>query len=213
VGRHPARAVGADDLGYPRSIGRNIEMKIPINLASRPFRRDRAMLVASAAVSVALVATLGALISLALTDRARQADVRREVDLLNRHARAVESQQARLDGVLRRPEDAEVLERSLFLNTLLLRKGVSWTRIFADLEKIVPYNVRIIQVHPSIDALDQVTLDMVVGSESPQPFIELLKGLEASPLFGAVFDHSSLPPTQAEPLYRYHVSVNYAQKL
>ena len=35
-------------LGYLRSIARRtIEMKIPINLASQPFRRDRAMLVAS----------------------------------------------------------------------------------------------------------------------------------------------------------------------
>jgi type IV pilus assembly protein PilN len=188
-------------------------MKISINLASQPFRRDRAMLVASVAVSVLLVATLGALISLALADRAQLADVRHEVELLNRQARTVAGQQARLDAVLHRPENAEVLERSLFLNTLLLRKGVSWTRIFADLEKIVPYNVRIIQVHPSIDGMDQVTLDMTVGAETPQPFIELLKALEESPLFGSVFDHSSLPPTQAEPLYRYHVSVNYAQKL
>ena len=188
-------------------------MKIPINLASQPFRRARAVLVASIAVCVVLMAALGALISLGLADRAQLADVRHEVDLLNRQVRSVQSDQARLDAVLRRPENAEVLERSLFLNTLLLRKGVSWTRIFGDLEKIVPYNVRIIQVHPSIDGQDQVTLDMTVGAESPQPFIELLKALEESPLFGSVFDHSSLPPTQAEPLYRYHVSVNYAQKL
>ena len=33
-------------------------MKIPINLASEPFRRDRAMLVASAAVGILLVASL-----------------------------------------------------------------------------------------------------------------------------------------------------------
>ena len=34
-------------------------MKIPINLASQPFRRDRAMLVASIAVSLLLAGTLG----------------------------------------------------------------------------------------------------------------------------------------------------------
>jgi hypothetical protein len=188
-------------------------MKIPLNLASQPFRRDRVMVVTSIAASVLLVTTLGVLISLIFQNRARLADARHEVDALNRQARSVQADQARLDAVLRRPENAEVLERSVFLNTLLLRKGVSWTRIFADLEKIVPYNVRILQVHPSINGQDQVTLDMVVGAETPQPFIELLKALEESPLFGSVFDHSSLPPTQAEPLYRYHVSVNYAQKL
>jgi hypothetical protein len=188
-------------------------MRIPINLASRPFRRDRAMLVASAAVSLLLAATLGALIFLALADRAQLADVRRDVDQLNRQIRRSQVEQARFDTILHKPENAEVLERSLFLNTLLIRKGVSWTRVFSDLEKVVPYNVRIIQIHPSINAQDQVTLDMTLGAEAPLQFIEFLKALEESPLFGSVFDHNSLPPSQAEPLYRYHVSVNYAQKL
>ena len=43
-------------------------MRIPINLASQPFRRDRAMLVASIAVSVVLCVTLAVLISLARAD-------------------------------------------------------------------------------------------------------------------------------------------------
>ena len=48
------------------------------------------------------------------------------------------AEQAQLDAVLRKPENAEVLERSVFLNALLVRKGISWTRIFADLEKVLP---------------------------------------------------------------------------
>ena len=79
-------------------------MKIPINLASQPFRRDRALLVASIAVSVLLVATLGVLISLALSDRAQLADVRHEVDLLNRQVRSVQTQQARLDACCAGPK-------------------------------------------------------------------------------------------------------------
>lgn len=188
-------------------------MNVPINLASRPFRRDRAFLAASGALCVALLATLCLFLSLASRGRAQLAGVRREINTYDRQAQAVEADQGRLDAKLRRPENAYVLERSLFLNTLLLRKGVSWTRILADLEKILPHETRIIEVHPSINGLDQVTLDMVVGAETPKPFIELLKALEESPLFGSVFDHSSLPPTQSEPLYRYRVSVKYAQAL
>jgi hypothetical protein len=32
-------------------------------------------------------------------------------------------------------------------------------------------------------------------------------------VFGATAVHSSLPPAQTEPLFRYRISVNYAQKL
>ena len=40
-------------------------MRIPINIASQPFRRDRAMMVASALVALLLAATLSALVLLA----------------------------------------------------------------------------------------------------------------------------------------------------
>jgi type IV pilus assembly protein PilN len=188
-------------------------MKIPINLASQPFRRDRAVLAASVAVSLILVGTLGGLVAMIMADRAQLADVRNDVDRLNRQIRAATADQGRLDAVLRKPENAEVLERSVFLNALLYRKGISWTRIFADLEKTVPYNVKVLAIRPSVNSQNQVLLDMTVGADSPEPVIQLYRALEESPLFGSVVEHSSLPPTQSDPLYRYRMTVIYAQKL
>jgi type IV pilus assembly protein PilN len=188
-------------------------MKIPINLASQPFRRDRAMLAASIAVSLMLVGTLGALISLVMADRVLLADVRSDVDGLNRQIRAATAEQERLDAVLRKPENAEVLERSVFLNALLYRKGISWTRIFADLEKTIPYNVKVLAIRPSVNSDNQVMLDMTVGADSPEPVIQLYKALEESPLFSSVMVHNYLPPSQSDPLYRYRMTVIYAQKL
>jgi len=188
-------------------------MRIPINLASQPFRRDRAVLAASGAVGLMLVALLVFLISLNRLQSGQVVDTRKEIAQLEKQIRSISAEQARLDAVLRQPENAEVLERSLFLNALLYRKGISWTRIFADLEKVVPYNVRIMSIRPTVNAQNQISLDMTIGTESPQPAIELLKSLETSPLFGAANLHSSLPPTQTDKLWRYRVSVNYAQKL
>src|SRR5690349_8264257 len=105
-----------------RSRG-TIKMKIPINLASQPFRRDRAMLVASVLVSLLLVGTLGVLISLARADNAQLADLRAEVKHVRSQLQAAGQKQQGLDSVLRQPQNAEVLERSVFLNTLLYRKG------------------------------------------------------------------------------------------
>jgi Tfp pilus assembly protein PilN len=188
-------------------------MKIPINLASQPFRRDRPMIVGSVVVGLLLAGTLGVLVWLAMLDRTQMADTRGSIDRLDQQIRKVSAEQTRLEAVLREPANAELLERSLFLNALLLRKGISWTRIFADLEKTLPHNVRLISVRPSVNAQNQISLDMNVGSESPEAVIELLKAFESSPLFGSVYQHNSLPPSQNEPLYRYRVSVNYAQKL
>src|SRR6202050_2181627 len=125
-------------------------MRIPINLASQPFRRDRAVLVASGALSVVLIVLLVFLLSLNSLESGQVAETRKEIARLETQIRAVTAQQTRQDAILRKPENAEVLERSLFLNALLYRKGISWTRIFEDLEKVVPYNVRIMTIRPTV---------------------------------------------------------------
>jgi len=188
-------------------------MRITINLASQPFRRDRAVLVASAAVGLLLMAGLGTLISLAMTDREQMKDLRAQVSRLKSQVQAVIGQQQGLDGVLHQPQNAEVLERSIFLNTLLYRKGISWTKILADLEKTMPAKVRVLNIRPYVVGRNQITLDMLVGAESGEPVIELYKALERSELFGAVTPQTMIPPSQSEPLYRYRFTVNYAQKL
>ena len=191
-----------------------MSVRIPINLATEPFRKDRMMTVASAVCSVLLTGLLAALIYLIAAERGRASETRAAVEKLNAEVRTMAAQQAKLDGVLRRPDNASVLERSLLLNTLVDRKSVSWTRIFADLEQVLPPNVRVIQVRlPQINARNEVLLDMVVGAQGPGPVIEFLRHLQASPRFGPATVHNSAAPTDNEPLYRYRVSVNYAQKL
>jgi len=189
-------------------------VKIPINLASDPFRRDRPVLVATGVGAALLGVLLCGLVYLIVADRTRLGDTRARVITLNRELATISAEQTRLDATLRQPANASVLERSLLLNTLVERKSVSWTKIFADLEAVMPLNVRLIQVRlPQINSRNEVLLDMVVGSQSPEPVITFLKQLQASPRFGPATVHNSAPPTDNEPLYRYRVSVNYAQKL
>ena len=190
-----------------------MSMKFPVNLATQPFRRDRPILVASAAVAVVMVGSLILLISLAIADHRRSADTRRVITRLDRQLEQKATEQARLDAVLRRPENAEVLERSLFLNALLYHKGISWTRVFEDLEKILPPNVRLINIRPQVVSENQVYLEMTVAADSPAPVVEMLTRFETSEVFGATTVYSSVPPSQSDPSFRYRVSVNYAQKL
>jgi type IV pilus assembly protein PilN len=188
-------------------------MKIPINLASQPFRRDRAMLAASLAVCLLLSVTLGGLAMLIASGRAQMADVRLDIGRLNRQVRLLNAEQAGLDAVLNKPENADVLLQSSLLNTLLYRKGISWTRIFSDLEKVVPYNVKIATIRPSIDAQNHVTLTMLVDTQTPAAYLQLVMALENSPLFGDVTENNRIPPNQSNPLWRYQVTTTYAQNL
>jgi hypothetical protein len=189
-------------------------LRVPINLASEPFRRDRPLMVGSAALAIVLALLLIYQVIAILSERHQAADIRIAIDRQSTHLQAIGAQQAKLNATLRRPENSEVLERSLFLNTLIERKAISWTKIFADLEKVMPYNVRLVSVRlPEVDSNNQVLLDMVVGAKDVPPILDLLKRLEGSPQFGPTSVQSSSPPSQTDPFFRYHVMVTYAQKL
>ena len=149
-------------------------------------------------------------------DRARAAlkETRVAVENLNSDLRKITAEQAQVDATLRQPANAEVLQRSLLLNALIERKSISWAKIFADLESVLPNDVRLIQIRlPQINSRNEVSLDMEVGAKDPAPVIKFLENLENSPLFGPSRNPRVTPPTQSEPLYRYRITVNYAQKL
>jgi len=101
----------------------------------------------------------------------------------------------------------------VFLNELLVRKGISWTRVFADLEKTLPPNVRIIQIRPQVDVNNKIFLTMIVGADTPAQITGFLEKLEASDVFGATTVYNTTPPSQTDPLFRCNMSVKYDQKL
>jgi len=188
-------------------------MKIAINLSSEPFRKERPFLVAAVVLGSLLTITLGILTYSAFLGSDEAAEARVEVEKDRAQLALLQTRQNQFEAVLRQPENGEVIERSVFLNQLLLRKGISWTRIFADLEKVTPGKVRLVQVRPQVTPQNQIYLEMVVASPSSEPIIDMLLRLEGSEQFGATHVANWLPPSQTEPLYRYRINVNYAQKL
>jgi len=188
-------------------------MRVSLNLASHPFGRDRILYVGAGIAGVLLTGVL--LVMLVLFGRSyrRSPEVDRQIEASRRQLGVLAQKQAQLDGVLRRPENAVVLERSLFLNELLYRKGISWTRTFADLEKLMPPRVRLISVRPQINNDNEVSLDMQVGTETREAFVEFLMGLEGSEQFRTPVLHGDAPPTENQPLFRFRLTVTYDQKL
>jgi Tfp pilus assembly protein PilN len=188
-------------------------MRYPINLASEPFRRNRAMIVASSVLAGLLVLTLGLLVLLIVNERDQKRDVREATAQAEEQLTKLATEQSTIEASMRKAENADVLERSVFLNTLIARKGVSWTKLFGDLESVMPHNVRLVAIRPQTDPKNNIQLEMTVGAQSVEPVVDLLKKMEGSGIFSVPSVANCLPPSQSEPLYRCRVSVNYAQKL
>jgi type IV pilus assembly protein PilN len=196
-------------------------MKTPpagINLASQPFIRERAQTALMAAVCSVLLLSLIVFTALILRERSQASVLRRTINGERGKLAQLSRVQAQFQGVIAKPGNADVFSKSVFYNELIARRAVSWTRVFEDLGKVMPYNVRLISLRlPQVAAGDaggtnHVQLDMTVGSEQPKAVLELFKRLQSSGLFGAPYIISQDAPTQNEPLFRYRMSVPYVQK-
>jgi len=189
-----------------------------INLASEPFRRERARNAALVAACAVLLISLIALVSMVLHERGRAAKLRKEIEVQRVELAKYQRDQARFRSILGKPENTDVFAESAFLNQLIARRAVSWTMVFDDLQTVLPYDMRLVSVRlPQVAAGDDpssnhIQLDMFVGVERQEAVVELLNRLEKSPRFGSAALVSQQPPAQNEPFFRYRISVPYVQK-
>ncbi len=190
-----------------------------INIASQPFRKERAQNAALALAGVVLMCSLLLLVSLILHSRRQARHLRRSIDSQQAELTGLQRAQAQYSSVLGKPGNADVFAQSVLLNELIARRAVSWTRVFEDLGTVLPSNMRLLSIQlPQVNAengtgRNRVRLDMWVGTEQPASVIGLLKKLEGSPLFGDASVMTQAPPTQNDPLYKYRLTVAYAQQL
>jgi len=188
-------------------------VNLKLNLATHPFGRARLFwFLTGTAAAVLIVAAIGMMVFYAQGYEMDPELVQRENDF-RAELRKLQLEEARYRSALAEDKNAQVLARSLFLNQLLVRKGISWTRTFADLEEIFPPRVRMIQVRPELDAENKVLLEMIVGAETRPDFIELLIALEKSSAFGNPDVRGSSPPTDNDPAFKYSLMVSYEQRL
>lgn len=137
-------------------------MRIGINLATRPFvdigpilKRLRIGMGVLAAVSVALGFGLHALHQKAEEARARQQVVENQIVNVNHERQSAES-------MMRKPDNAKVLDEAQSLNQLFDVKGFSWTLAMEDLETTLPGGVQVTTLEPSRDKNGNITVKLRV---------------------------------------------------
>jgi cell division protein FtsB len=91
-----------------------------------------------------------------------------------------------LESRLDRPESTAKLNEIGFLNHLILRKELSWTKLFGVLEGMIPENVHLTNLTPDIGNDGTATLRMGLRARSIADVKEFLKRVETSPLFSSL---------------------------
>lgn len=204
-------------------------MNTALNLATQPFENTRRFYVLALTTGVLLVTATTLLAGAFARNYTRVRALSRQTTTLRAQMTQLEEEQGRLEGLLHRPEATDVMERSAFLNSLLRRKAVSWTRIFMDLEQVIPDRVQVVSVRPVAGEesragagapatagakAGEVELQMTVAAENLAALLDLLRRMEKSQKFYDPVVRVETPPQpgSGDNLFQMQVNVLYAQK-
>jgi type IV pilus assembly protein PilN len=160
-----------------------LTMRVDINLATRPYEDSSSMWLrwggALAALSLfTLVLVYMVIAGWVAARKDRSLIAQREEQIAAR-----DQEKSRAEGILNLPENRSTRDRSQFLNELFRRKAFSWTRVFEDLERVMPARLHLVSIQPATASDNQLEFKLVVAGESRDRALELVRKMESSQRF------------------------------
>jgi len=158
-------------------------MRIDINLASHPYEDAGPLWLRwGGALAAVAVLTLILLYS-ALSGWASARSDRNLIEQREQQIAARDQQKVKAEETLNLPANRGTRDRAQFLNDLFLRKAFSWTKLFEDMERVMPPRLHVVSIRPERTLDNQLEIKIVVAGASRDRAIELVKKMETSQRF------------------------------
>ncbi|MDX1583527.1 MAG: hypothetical protein R3338_08005, partial [Thermoanaerobaculia bacterium] len=154
-----------------------------LNLASRPWQNTRpfwiTVAVAIIVISILLVNNAQAAWRYYMETeetRAEIAEIRSRAELESEHAERLQEQVESLDR-------HNLLTRVEFVNRQIAERAFSWSTLMDHLEKVLPNDVRLTSLRPTVDEDGPVSLAMTCVAKNQQAYVETIRRITADPHF------------------------------
>lgn len=158
-------------------------MRLDINLASRPYEDARQFWLRWG-LGVGALAALTLFLLLWTVNEWRHAGRdRMEIARLNAQIKERDDERAQAQAYLDQAANRSTRDQSQFLNGLIQRKAFSWTRVFEDLEQVMPSNLHVVSLRPELNEQGQVELNMKVLGDTREAAVDLIHRMEGSKHF------------------------------
>jgi type IV pilus assembly protein PilN len=158
-------------------------MQININLASQPYEDSRQFWTYWG-TGIGLLALLTALlVFLAVNGFIEGSRDRQQMAKLKTQLAQFDRERSQAEAMLNQPQNRIVRDQSRFLNDLFARKAFSWTLAFEQLEQVMPAHLHVISIHPGISPDNNLELKLVVGGETREQALDLVRKMEGSKHF------------------------------
>jgi type IV pilus assembly protein PilN len=155
-------------------------MRLDINLASAPYEDLRSFWLRWGGLLAGLGVITLVLVYSAIAGWASAAKDRSLIRQCETQIAARDKQRQDALAMLNRPDNISVRDRSQFLNDLFERKAFSWTKVFEELERVMPPHLHLVSIAPEMSLEHQLELKLVVAGESRDRAIELVRNMEDS---------------------------------
>ena len=184
-------------------------MRIDINLATKPYE-DARQFWARWGLGVALLGLVTvALLGLAVHGWIDAGRDRQTIRELQREITQRDTERAQAQAYLNLPANRSTRDQSQFLNSMIERKGFSWTRVFEDLERVMPVNLHVVSLRPEMNEQNQLILAMKVAGENRSGALELVHHMEQSPHFQSAQLKSESSGTENGTAVSAEIVANY----
>jgi type IV pilus assembly protein PilN len=158
-------------------------MRLDINLATRPYEDAREFWMRWG-LGVGLLGALTiVLVGWTISGWIHAGRDRHNISQLQRQITERDQERASDQAILDMPVNRSTRDQSQFLNGLIQRKAFSWTRVFEDLERVMPANLHVASLRPELNEQNQMQLDMKVACETRAAAVELVHRMEGSKHF------------------------------
>jgi type IV pilus assembly protein PilN len=189
-------------------------MRLDINLATHPYEDARRFWFRWGGALVALgIVTLGLLFMVA-TGWVNASKDRKLMRQQQAEIGARDKEKATAQALMNLPRNSVTRDRSQFLNDLFYRKSFSWTKVFEDLEQVMPPGLHVVSIHPELGPDNDLQIKLTVAGESRSRAIELAQKMEGSEHFQQThIDEESAQTggigTSANDLVQFQISALY----
>ncbi len=158
-------------------------MRLDINLATRPYEDAREFWGRwGLGVGVLGLFTL-LLLGFAVRSWMNAGRDRQDIRRLQQQIAERDHERGTAQSFLDQNVNRSTRDQSQFLNGLIQRKSFSWTRVFEELERVMPPNLHVVSLRPEVNEQNQMQLDMKVAADNRLAAVELVHRMEGSKHF------------------------------
>lgn len=154
-----------------------------LNLASRPWQNTRPFWITVAVASVLIAILLVNNVQAAWRYYMETEETREEISQVQTRATVERQSAARFREQIETLDRRDLMRRVEFVNRQIAERAFSWSRLLDDLERVLPNDVRLTTLRPTVDREEAVSLAMTCIAKNQDAYVDTIRQLTADSHF------------------------------